>query len=98
MGATGMWMRKIDTTSSSDPTILVVVEGSERRTLLLDHFPFTVGRRTDRDLVLADPRVSREHAHFNREADGVYIVDQASRHGTFVNGERVNRRKLARND
>jgi phosphoserine phosphatase RsbU/P len=98
MGATGMWMRKQDTASTGDPLLLVVVEGTDRRTLVLDHFPFTVGRRTDRDLVMADPRVSREHAHFLREPDGTYIVEQASRHGTFVNGERVNRRKLGRND
>jgi serine phosphatase RsbU (regulator of sigma subunit) len=98
VGATGMWMRKIDTSTSSDPTVLVVVEGTERRTLLLDHFPFTVGRRTDRDLVLADPRVSREHAQFFREDDGVYITDQNSRHGTFVNSEKISRHKLLRND
>ena len=98
MGATGMWVRKSDTASTGDPLVLVVVEGADRRTLVLDHFPFTVGRRTDRDLVMADPRVSREHAHFIREADGTYLIDQGSRHGTFVNGERVNRRRLGRND
>ena len=80
------------------PPVLVVVEGTDRRTVVLDHFPFTIGRRTDRDMVMADPRVSREHAHFLREPDGTFIVDQGSRHGTFVNGERVNRRKLGRND
>jgi len=98
MGATGMWLRKPDTSSTGDPLVLVVVDGADRRTIVLDRFPFTIGRRTDRDLVMADPRVSREHAHFIREADGTYIVDQGSRHGTFVNGERVNRRKLGRND
>ncbi len=98
MATTGMWTRKFDTSSTGDPMVLLVVEGSDRRTLVLDHFPFTVGRRTDRDLVLADPRVSREHAQFIRESDGIYVVDQGSRHGTFVNAERVNRRKLARND
>jgi sigma-B regulation protein RsbU (phosphoserine phosphatase) len=98
MGATGMWQRKIDTSPTSDPLVLVVVEGSERRTLVLDHYPFTIGRRTDRDLVMADPRVSREHAQFEREGHDVYIIDQGSRHGTYVNAERVNRRKLTRND
>jgi len=98
MGATGMWQRRVDTSSTSDPLVLVVVEGSDRRTIVLDHYPFTIGRRTDRDLVMADPRVSREHAQFVREPDGVYIVDQSSRHGTYVNAERINRRKLNRND
>ena len=98
MGATGMWLRKMDGSSTGDPLVLVVVEGTDRRTLVLDHFPFTIGRRTDRDLVMADPRVSREHAQFVKEADGTYLVDQGSRHGTFVNGERINRRKLGRND
>lgn len=98
MGATGMWKRTLDNTTSSDPMILVVVEGTERRTLLLDHFPFTVGRRTDRDLVLADPRVSREHAQIVREDGGIFLVDQNSRQGTFVNNEKVSRHKLVRND
>jgi sigma-B regulation protein RsbU (phosphoserine phosphatase) len=75
-----------------------VVEGTDRRNIVLDHFPYTVGRRTDRDLVLTDPRVSREHALLMRENDGIYIEDQNSRQGTFVNGERTTRRKLLRND
>ena len=98
MGATGIWRRTLDSSTSSDATVLIVVEGTERRTLLLDHFPFTVGRRTDRDLVLADPRVSREHAQFVRELDGIYLVDQNSRQGTFVNNEKVSRHKMMRND
>ncbi len=91
-------MRKLDLSTGSDPMVLVVVEGTDRRNIVLDHFPFTVGRRTDRDMVLSDPRVSREHAVFMRENDGIYLDDQNSRQGTFVNGERVTRRKLMRND
>ncbi len=98
MGATGMWMRKLDHSTGSDPMVLVVVEGTDRRNIVLDHFPFSVGRRTDRDLVLTDPRVSREHALFMRENDGIYLEDQNSRQGTFINGERVTRQKLLRND
>ena len=91
-------MRKLDISTGSDPIVLVVVEGTDRRNIVLDHFPFTVGRRTDRDLVLTDPRVSREHATLMRENDGIYLEDQNSRQGTFVNGERTTRRKLLRND
>src|SRR6516165_6173891 len=98
MGATGMWVRKLDLSTGSDPMVLVVVEGTDRRNLVMDHFPFTVGRRTDRDLVLTDPRVSREHAILMRENDGIYLEDQNSRQGTFVNGERATRQKLKRND
>ena len=97
-GGTRTWVRELDV--ASDPTVLtlVVVEGSERRSLVLDHFPFTVGRQTNCDLVLADPRVSRYHAVLRRESDGIYLEDHNSRQGTFVNGERTSRRKLMQND
>ncbi len=98
MGATGMWVRKVDLTTGSDPLTLVLVEGTDRRRVVLDHFPFTVGRLKDRDLVLTDPRVSREHAVFTREVDGIYLQDNNSRQGTFVNNERTTRRRLMRND
>jgi serine phosphatase RsbU (regulator of sigma subunit) len=48
--------------------------------------------------VIPDPRVSREHAHIVAENGEFFVVDQGSKHGTFVNGERVDRRKLVRND
>src|SRR3974390_1772100 len=98
MGTTGMWVRKVDLSTGSDPLTLVLVEGTDRRKVVLDHFPFTVGRLKDRDLVLVDPRVSREHAVFTREVDGSYIKDKSSRQGTFVNNERTDRRRLMRND
>jgi phosphoserine phosphatase RsbU/P len=77
---------------------LIVVQGNEQRSLALDHSPFTVGRKIDKDLVIADPRVSRDHALISSEDGSFWVQDQASKHGTFVNGERVNRKKLERND
>src|SRR6266480_2541665 len=78
--------------------ILVFVQGNDQRTINLDHSPFSVGRKIDKDLVIADPRVSRDHALIVSENGQFYVVDQNSKHGTFVNGERVQRKTLERND
>src|SRR5436190_2293459 len=77
---------------------LIFVQGTEQRTLYLDHSPFTVGRKMEKDLVIADPRVSRDHALIVSESGKFYVVDEGSKHGTFVNGERVQRQGLERND
>jgi sigma-B regulation protein RsbU (phosphoserine phosphatase) len=77
---------------------LVFVQGNEQRVINLDHSPFTVGRKVDKDLVIADPRVSRDHALIVSENGAFSVVDQSSKHGTFVNGERVERKLLERND
>jgi serine phosphatase RsbU (regulator of sigma subunit)/pSer/pThr/pTyr-binding forkhead associated (FHA) protein len=77
---------------------LVYVQGNDQRTINLDHTPFTVGRKVDKDLVIADPRVSRDHALITSENGQFCVVDQGSKHGTFVNGERVQRKNLERND
>jgi phosphoserine phosphatase RsbU/P len=77
---------------------LVFVQGNDQRNINLDHTPFTVGRKVDKDLVIADPRVSRDHALITSEDGQFCVVDQGSKHGTFVNGERVQRKTLERND
>jgi serine phosphatase RsbU (regulator of sigma subunit) len=77
---------------------LVFVQGSEQKNIVLNRTPFTVGRKVDKDLVIADPRVSRDHAQIMQEGVDFYLVDQGSKHGTFVNGERVQRQKLERGD
>ena len=78
--------------------ILVFVEGNEQRNINLDHSPFSVGRKIDKDLVITDPRVSRDHALIVSENGQFCVIDQSSKHGTFVNGERVQRKTLERND
>src|SRR5687768_1505089 len=49
-------------------------------------------------VALADAKVSRHHATILREADDWLLTDAESRHGTFVNGERVTRRVLRDGD
>jgi sigma-B regulation protein RsbU (phosphoserine phosphatase) len=77
---------------------LVLVQGNEQRNIVLNRTPFSVGRKVDKDLVIADPRVSRDHALIVLEDNEFFLVDQGSKHGTFINGERIQRQKLERND
>lgn len=56
---------------------------------------FAIGRSpTGNDLVLNDDEISRLHAHLIRGADGVWIVEDHSANGTFVDGQRVIREVL----
>ena len=77
---------------------LVFVQGNEQRNVVLNRTPFSVGRKVDKDLVIADPRVSRDHALIVLEDGDFFLLDEGSKHGTFVNGERIQRQKLERND
>jgi phosphoserine phosphatase RsbU/P len=77
---------------------LVFVQGSEQKNIVLNRSPFTVGRKVDKDLVIADPRVSRDHAQIMQDGHDFFIEDLGSKHGTFVNGERIQRQKLERGD
>jgi sigma-B regulation protein RsbU (phosphoserine phosphatase) len=86
-----------ESSSGVFPT-LVYVQGNEQRIINLDHSPFSVGRKVDKDLVIADPRVSRDHALIVSENGQFSVVDQGSKHGTFVNGERIQQKNLERND
>jgi sigma-B regulation protein RsbU (phosphoserine phosphatase) len=78
--------------------MLLFVHGGEQKTVSLEKTPFTIGRKTDRDLVIPDSRVSREHALIVAENGEYYVVDQGSRSGTFVNRIRRERYKLQAND
>lgn len=69
-----------------------------RRIFTLDRLPFTLGRGADRNLILSHPQVSREHARIERDADGFFLTDTGSRHGTFVNGIRTSTTRLRSGD
>lgn len=84
-------------TASGFPA-LMFVQGSEQKRIVLNRSPFTVGRKIDKDLVIADPRVSRDHAQIMQEGAAFYLEDLGSKHGTFINGERIQRQKLERGD
>jgi phosphoserine phosphatase RsbU/P len=74
----------------SRPTRLVVLDPTgARREVPLVTFPVRMGRQADNELVLRDTRVSRVQAQITAENGGHVLEDLGSRHGTFVNGEKI---------
>jgi hypothetical protein len=57
-----------------------------------------VGRSGDADLILLEGMVSRRHARFSLEADVLSVEDLGSTNGTFVNGEKIRKRRLEEGD
>jgi EAL domain-containing protein (putative c-di-GMP-specific phosphodiesterase class I) len=64
--------------------------GQEKVTRIkLGNFPFTVGRDTACDLLLASRNVSKRHASILLTASAAFVQDNSSTNGTFVNGRRI---------
>jgi predicted ATPase len=62
-------------------------------TLEDDQEKVAIGRRVENDIALAwDQEVSREHAQLLRGAEGWTLVDEDSRNGSYLNGQRVSGR------
>lgn len=61
--------------------------------------PFiTIGRNPDNDIVLSDSSVSRQHARVRSEQGCLTIEDMGSANGTYVNGYRIQLRRLSASD
>jgi pSer/pThr/pTyr-binding forkhead associated (FHA) protein len=58
----------------------------------------TIGRLTDNLIAIDSPGVSSHHAYIFRSANDFVIEDLQSTNGTFVNGKRISRCKLANGD
>lgn len=69
---------------------LYALDRRNKRHIELTKFPYTVGKMAGCvDFVLADDSVSRIHARFEREKDGICLTDMNSTNGTFKNGLRL---------
>ena len=71
------------------PTALLLIDESRHEEISIARTPFTIGRLQDRDLVLAHPFISRDHAAIVYEKGQFHLVDNGSRHGTFLNAKPI---------
>lgn len=86
-------------TPSLDPTPpqwqLRVLNGPARGTICVVGHRLAIGRAGSSDLQLADHEISRQHARIVRDEQGQHVIeDLASRNGTLVAGEAIQRRPL----
>ena len=59
----------------------------------------TIGRATGADFIVDAPLVSRVHCRLTASADGsLEVRDLDSTNGTFINGERIDKRQLTSGD
>jgi hypothetical protein len=70
-----------------DGSTYLIVDGG--RHFSLTKTVYTLGRRLDCDVVLADPRVSRRHAQLRWRSGRYVLFDLGSTGGTSVNGHPV---------
>lgn len=62
--------------------------------VVVDEFPATVGRGSEANVFLNDRWASRLHCRFDLLDNKIVVIDLNSKHGTFVNGKRVERAQL----
>jgi EAL domain-containing protein (putative c-di-GMP-specific phosphodiesterase class I) len=71
-------------------------EGAHR--LLLDHFPFCIGRSASAHYCINSRHVSNNHAEIHNRGEELIIRDPGSTNGTFVNGQRIKEAVLSHGD
>lgn len=79
--------------------MLVVIRGPNAGSrYLLDRHLTTIGRHPESHVFLDDVTVSRRHAEVESEEGDLVVRDLGSLNGTYVNGDRVESRRLRTGD
>ncbi len=80
------------------PKLVVIEPGGSRREVDVTPTPFRIGRQAGNELALRDSRISRQQAQIVTDNGKYLLEDMGSRHGTFVNGQRVIKHELRSDD
>lgn len=80
------------------PRLVLVREGTVLQKFKINGVRMVIGRDADNDIPVASEYISRHHARISFYRDSYWINDLKSTNGTFVNGKRVQRRRLSNKD
>lgn len=80
------------------PCLIAMQDGEASQRIDCPPGRTTLGRSPEADLVFDDAKLSRIHTVFVRISDDVFLIDQNSRNGTWVNGESVTEKALVSGD
>ena len=80
------------------PRLVVTEPNGAHREVPIGTTPFRIGRQAGNELTLRDSRISRQQAQILSVNGAMVLEDMGSRHGTFVNGEKVLRHELQPKD
>ena len=75
-----------------------VTSNTEFKSMVRAKGRYTIGRKSDNDLVLSDPIIGRYHAEILYEDGNFWLQDLDSLNGTFLNGNKVNGRVALRDE
>lgn len=82
----------------SGATVIVKSGFYEGLEVVIDRDWLVIGRGRGADMVIAEATISRAHAAIGFDAEGFYVQDLESTNGTIVNGSRVKRQLLKKDD
>lgn len=88
----GLTIEEEQTNGALPSNAFLIVDGT--RIFPLDQLVINIGRRSDNQLVIDDPRISRVHAQLRAVRGHFVIFDLNSTGGTFVNGKRIRQTTL----
>jgi signal transduction histidine kinase len=80
------------------PELILKHKGREVSRFRLDEGEASIGRVEGNDIVVPNPKVSRQHARIVRRGDGWAVEDAGSRKGCFIDGVRVTDQRLRDGD
>ncbi|MBC8504693.1 MAG: DUF3662 domain-containing protein [Anaerolineales bacterium] len=85
-----------DAAANIPQNAFIIVNGSQ--VFNLEDTVINIGRKSDNELIIDDPRISRQHAQLRATRGRYVIFDLDSTGGTFVNGHRVTQSTLQPRD